>query len=181
MSEQIWFTSDTHFFHKRMSYQWRDFASVEEMNEVLVERWNERVGEHDRIYHLGDFSFGKRDETEAIIRRLNGQKFRLRGNHDSDMGRLDYLFEEVYDYKEIKVAGQRLVLFHYPIESFHQVGHGSWHLHGHCHGNLPDTDMARMDVGVDTHDYYPWSFEEIAEYMKGRVGVPADHHNGDIE
>ena len=40
--------------------------------------------------------------------------------------------------------------------------HGAWHLYGHSHGNLPDTPTSlSMDVGVDTHDFRPWHFDEI--------------------
>jgi hypothetical protein len=40
--------------------------------------------------------------------------------------------------------------------------HGAWHLYGHSHGNLPDTPTSlSMDVGVDTHDFQPWHFDEI--------------------
>ena len=51
----IWFTSDTHFFHnKNFVYEPRGFTSVEEMNEEIVKRWNEKVGPNDIIYLLGD-------------------------------------------------------------------------------------------------------------------------------
>lgn len=178
MSETPFFTSDTHFFHQSILWlgNGRPFDSPEEMNEAMIERWNATVGPNDTIYHLGDFSFGNQVKTATILPRLNGRKFFLWGNHDKAMKPSLHHFEAVYEYKEIKVQGQRLVLFHFPIESFHQVGRGAWHLHGHCHGNLADTPMARMDVGVDTHDFRPWSFEEIAEHMKGRDGMPSDHH-----
>lgn len=47
---------------------------------------------------------------------------------------------------------------------------GSWHLYGHSHGRLPDDPLAlSMDVGVDTHDFRPWHFDEIKERMKERA------------
>jgi calcineurin-like phosphoesterase family protein len=46
--------------------------------------------------------------------------------------------------------------------SWHGSHRGSWHLHGHCHGRLPEEPEAlRLDVGVDAHDYRPWHWEEI--------------------
>ena len=58
MSE-IFFTSDTHFGHGNileLCPTTRPFASAEEMNDVIVERWNEKVGKKDTVYHLGDFA-----------------------------------------------------------------------------------------------------------------------------
>ena len=178
MSQTPFFTSDSHYFHRSILElgDGRPFDSVEEMNEAMIQRWNERVQPNDTIYHLGDFSFGTQSQNNSVLSRLHGRKFFLWGNHDKPAKIETHWFEQIYDYKEIKVEGQHIVLFHYPVESWHSVGRGSWHLHGHCHGNLADTPMARMDVGVDTHDFYPWSFEEIAEHMKGRVGMPSDHH-----
>ena len=178
-SENIWFTGDTHFGHTRMAEVWRDVGSLEEMDELMITRWNEVVKPHDRVYHLGDFSFYGAERTLAIRQKLHGQLHMIYGNHDRLLHSrsLSESFESFSAYKEIKVSGQRLVLFHFPIESWHQVGHGSWHLHGHCHGNMPeDLEMARMDVGVDTHDFYPWHFDEIAARLQGREGRPNDHH-----
>lgn len=181
MTEQIFFTSDLHFGHDRMSWQWRDFSSVEEMDETLIDRWNACVGPNDRAYVLGDISFYNADKTIELVTRLNGHKHAVWGNHDKAARRSASLFESEGDYKEIKIEGQRIIMFHYPILSWHSVGSGSWMLHGHTHGNLPpETDMARMDVGVDTHDFYPYSFDEIRGILKDRHGLPGDHH-GDKE
>jgi calcineurin-like phosphoesterase family protein len=54
----IFFTGCTHFGHANIiKLAQRPFASIEEMNEVLVERWNSTVGSDDTVYHLGDFSW----------------------------------------------------------------------------------------------------------------------------
>ena len=52
----IFFTSDTHFNHKAIiSYCSRPFESVEEMNDRLIDNWNQVVKPSDTVYHLGDF------------------------------------------------------------------------------------------------------------------------------
>ena len=43
--ETVWFTSDSHFSHSNIiRYADRPFSSVEEMDQQLIENWNE-VGE----------------------------------------------------------------------------------------------------------------------------------------
>jgi calcineurin-like phosphoesterase family protein len=48
-------------------------------------------------------------------------------------------------------------------------GRGAWQLYGHSHGNLPDDPLSlSMDVGVDSHGFCPWHFEEVQAIMKGK-------------
>ena len=54
---QTFFTSDTHFDDEfAISYFSRPVQSVDEMNAVMVERWNHVVTDEDIVYHLGDFT-----------------------------------------------------------------------------------------------------------------------------
>jgi len=54
---QTFFTSDTHFDDEfAIQYFNRPFKSVDEMNVVIVEKWNSVVTENDTVYHLGDFT-----------------------------------------------------------------------------------------------------------------------------
>jgi len=53
---------------------------------------------------------------------------------------------------------------------------GAWQLYGHSHGNLPDDPISlSMDVGVDTHDFRPWQFDEIQAVMKVKAEAKAAH------
>lgn len=189
-----WFTSDTHFGHKNViKYCNRPFETVDEMNLGLITKWNQCVQPGDEVYHLGDFAFCRGSELNAIVSSLNGQIYLIRGNHDhSDTTKLKR-FAWVKDYYELKVNGQKIVLCHYPIESWNGRHHGAWHLHGHCHGSLKDTlNHKRLDVGVDTasslHNfevvryYRPYSYDEICQAMSFRTNVIIDHHkDGEYE
>jgi calcineurin-like phosphoesterase family protein len=62
---------------------------------------------------------------------------------------------------------------------------GSWHLYGHCHNNLKDDEWwtkskrrRTMDVGVDTNEFRPYSFEDLKRTMDKIVDYPTDldHH-----
>ena len=86
---QIYFTSDHHFLHNNIiQYCNRPFSSVEEMNEYMIQKWNEKISDTDLIYYLGDFAIEKRDQEKAfinikkILERLKGQKILIAGNHD---------------------------------------------------------------------------------------------------
>lgn len=182
----IWFTGDTHFGHANiLKYCNRPFSSIGEMDEHFIEQWNLRVRPNDVVYHLGDFMFAPRDKlqraTENILRRLNGVKILIRGNHDRPETSLATGWQSTHDTLEVKahLGGpfkQRIVLFHYPLRSWNAHAHGSWMLHGHCHGNLSDVGGKILDVGVDVWDYAPVSIETIASRMAARDIVTPDHH-----
>ena len=54
----IYFTADTHFGHNNViQFCDRPFASVEEMDEAMIQNWNERVTGNDTVYILGDMFF----------------------------------------------------------------------------------------------------------------------------
>jgi calcineurin-like phosphoesterase family protein len=178
----IHFTSDTHFWHNAViGYCNRPWETREEMNEGLIQRWNEKIGGDDEVYFLGDFAFCGTQKARDILERLQGRKFWIRGNHDYGLSKkIDGYFEWVRDYYLLKVHDvhqdeedetkfhqyhQPIVLCHFPILSWDGLAHGSWHLHGHCHGSLPTTKMKRMDVGVDTNNWYPYSYQDIKTVM----------------
>lgn len=183
---KIFFSADSHWGHKNiLTYGGRPFTTIEEHDETLIRNWNEKISQQDIVYHLGDFSFAKPERTERIIRRLNGQKFLVRGNHDHQIkGDLEKMFGWVKDYYKLKMkdeAGkivQEIVLCHFPFHIWDKRHYGAWHLHGHCHGNLKtDLTQMRMDVGVDCHNYFPISYEEIRKEMKKRTFEQLDHHS----
>ena len=80
-------TSDQHFFHKNICGEdgfvstRKHFKNVEEMNEVLIQRWNEKVKPSDTIFHLGDVLFGGSELWNRIMPQLNGHKILILGNH----------------------------------------------------------------------------------------------------
>jgi calcineurin-like phosphoesterase family protein len=148
------------------------------MNEWLIARWNEKVKPDDEIWFLGDFAFCGTTKSTEILTRLKGRKNLILGNHDYGK-KIDPFFETVQHYKSLRVNGQQIVLCHFPILSWDGMAHGSWHLHGHCHGSLvggPFDVGLRLDVGVDCHDWYPVSYEDIRAIMNTRAFVKVDHH-----
>jgi len=138
------------------------FLTIEDMNETIITNWNSVILPGDIVYHLGDFAW---KDAESIIKRLNGQKFLIRGSHDSEGDRLKKHWCQITPMKEIKIGDQSIVLSHCAMRVWEKSHYGSWHLYGHSHGNLPPWGKS-FDVGVDTNNFYPYSFDDVSEKMK---------------
>jgi calcineurin-like phosphoesterase family protein len=79
----VFFTSDTHFGHKRIiELANRPFRDIDHMNEMIVRYWNDTVGPDDYVFHCGDVALGPIRESLEIVRRLSGIKILVIGNHD---------------------------------------------------------------------------------------------------
>jgi calcineurin-like phosphoesterase family protein len=158
----IFFTSDTHFGEaRRMKVDRRPFASVAEQDKTLIARWNSRVGRKDEIYHLGDFTSAKDPERVAeLLAALDGRKHLIIGNNDSKATIANKAWASVGHYAEIEVEGKLLILCHYPLRTWHNMGKGSIDLHGHSHGKLKEATR-QYDVGVDVFDFRPVTLATI--------------------
>ena len=181
MKPNEYITSDTHFGHTNViKYSNRPFADAREMDEALIERWNAKVPRGATVYHVGDFAFVPRTKMPYYLDRLHGQICLIRGNHDRIIkGALAKRVAWVKDYYESRTPdGTMVVMCHYAMEVWNRSHYGSWMLHGHSHGNLPDRGNRRLDIGVDTSaaNYAPYSYEEIAHLMAPRQTRPVDHH-----
>lgn len=162
----IWFTSDTHFGHKAIiRFSNRPFSSVEDMDETLIQRWNERVKPNDLIWHLGDFAFHKSPtHLERLFNRLNGTKCLIIGNHDhNDTKRLSWA--NIKALTTIVLDKVPVILCHYGLRVWDRSHHGSLHLYGHSHNTLPGNNQS-LDVGVDCWDFRPVNIDEIRARMK---------------
>jgi calcineurin-like phosphoesterase family protein len=167
----VFFTADTHFGHAAIiRHTQRPFRSAEQMDEALISRWNACVAPGDTVYHLGDFSFRAGKGASAYLDRLNGEIHLIRGNHDDETVNTSAArFASISDLRTIKVEGQRIVLFHYPMREWPYAYSGAWHLFGHVHGTLDHAPHGpSLDVGVDSHGYRPWAFAEIAAVLGAR-------------
>lgn len=158
-----YFTSDTHFYHKMCCEKFRPFETIEEMNEIILVNWNRTVQPNDEIYILGDFSFGNSKQKLDVLKRLNGKKYLINGNHDNLNKEHKSYFEWVKDYFKLKYQGKTFILCHYPIYSWDKKEYGSIHLHGHTHDNSHDDfkHPNKINVGVDVNNFKPLSIDEI--------------------
>jgi calcineurin-like phosphoesterase family protein len=205
--QNVWFTSDTHYNHanickgttvwdKAGNNHFRDFDTLDKMNDVLVNNINSVVGEDDILIHLGDWSFGGFDSIAHFRNRIVCKNIHLiLGNHDHHIGNnkdgVAELFSSVNQYLDltIKWAGKsgekfnssHFVLMHFPIASWDGLGKGVPHLHGHIH-LPPNRRIGRgrvMDVGVDGNNLFPISMSEVHRLLKDQPidgFLDKDHH-----
>lgn len=165
------YTSDLHFGHKNIiELESRPFSNIEQMDEYIIRTWNERISDNDNVYILGDFSFYKVSKTMEIIKRLNGKKHLIKGNHDNFLNKESFdtnLFESISDIKEVKDGDYNIVLCHYPIQVWNGQHHGYLHFYGHVHSNMGTCHPMKYDipnsynVGLDVRNYKPVTLSEI--------------------
>lgn len=170
----IFFTSDLHLGHANIIRHCdRPFESVDEMDEVILQRWNAKVKPNDTVYILGDLMFRNKRPPEEYLAQMPGKKHFIVGNHDkawmkkADLGQW---FESV-DMMLFTSDGQRkLTMCHYPMMSWPFSNHEGWMIYGHIHEN---TDMdywplierydRMLNAGVDINGFAPVTFEEMLE------------------
>jgi calcineurin-like phosphoesterase family protein len=159
----LYFISDTHFDHRKIiDLSARPFASVAEMNEAMIERWNAIVTPRDTVIHLGDFGLGTKDETTRAFRRLHGHKELVVGNHDKGAV-LNQRWKARHHYLVQRWEGVKFVLSHFPMETWWHAYHPNvLHLHGHVHGGVVPKRPHRWDVGADPLRFTPISAEQLA-------------------
>jgi len=171
----ILFSSDHHFGHANIRLTRPRFSTLQNMDDFMVAEWNRAVQPEDTVYHLGDLVW-KPDSAESFLERLNGRIKLVPGNHDNLKAlrslvhrTLSSKLEILESLVEIKHLGHSVTLCHYPMAAWNKSHHGSLMLHGHTHGNLPfHPKIRRLDVGVDSHDFRPWTWGEIC----ARLEVP---------
>lgn len=171
------FVSDTHFGHANLMKHYPGgrgkFLDVSELDEHMIENWNSRIRPKDRVYHIGDFGSFDIEHSIKVLRRLNGEKIFVPGNHDKkhlkdDRFRTQWSRVFPYSYGEVSVEGQSIVLCHFPIWEWMQIHRGWWHIHGHVHGKPTGIPGKILDVGVDGHNLEPWSWEQVKNHMDDR-------------
>ena len=200
---EVWIFSDPHYNHSnicRGTTNWRtvegeipieqtrDFATLEKMNESIINGINWNVGQDDILICLGDWSFGGFEYIEEFRNRIVCKNVHLvLGNHDHHIernrGDIQKIFTSVSDYETLIIDKKTFRLFHYPIQSWNGMNNGDIHLHGHVHlpPNRKFGQGKKMDVGIDGHpEFRPYNImREIVPIMEKRdvmSDMPNDHH-----
>lgn len=170
----LFFIADTHFGHARiLEYEDRPFATVDEMNFALIERWNDEVAPHDTVFHVGDVAMlHKPADVRAIVDRLNGTKILIRGNHDRRPDCLRFGFAAVLQTAILQLPDVgRVLLTHIPTPTDQIADDIQVNVHGHIHSAAHKpawTDPKHLCVSVEVTDYRPQSGREIMQRLEQR-------------
>lgn len=164
----IYFISDTHFYHTNIiKYCNRPFKDINEMNEVLINNWNNTVKPSDIIYFLGDFCLGNKEDIINIFIQLNGCKFLVRGNHDhKSITFYETIGFNVLTNNLVKLDEYKVILSHKPLADI-DIPDGYINIHGHIHNkdiceDYPDySPELHFNVSADAIDFKPISLNRL--------------------
>ncbi len=178
----IYLSSDLHFGHdKNFIYKPRGFFSVQENDEIIVERFNSIVQPDDDLYLLGDQMLGDNEHGLDCLRQLNGNLHILWGNHDSNVRKelyktLPNVVETLGCGAMLKYKKWHFLLSHYPTLTANYDDYDKplkarvWNLHGHTHSNnrfeFMNKGWQSYNVAVDAHYCYPVKIDNIIEDIK---------------
>ena len=162
----VYFTADPHLGHANIiKYCNRPFETVEEMNEVLIERWNNKVKDDDKVFVLGDFALAPSKGIIKWGRTLNGNKTLILGNHDraSKSVYLEAGFQEVIKYPIL--WNEFYILSHAPKINGDMGKY--FNIFGHVHNDsmYPDVSSNSICVSMERTNYEPISFKEITKLI----------------
>ena len=189
-----YFTSDTHFGHERIiELSGRPFATVDEMDEALIDRWNAVVNPTDTVVHLGDLALGTLAVSLPKTRRLNGRRLLKPGNHDrvspeyangKQIERFIPIYEDagweiLHGDSVLELGRFTVALSHYPYVGDHTDADrhvdarpddlGLPLLHGHIHEQRRE-DGRMLNVGVDVNDFTPVHEDVVLEWLERVAG-----------
>ncbi|MDE6502488.1 MAG: metallophosphoesterase [Ruminococcus sp.] len=164
---RTFFMADTHFGDGNIiKYENRPFSCTEEMDNTIIEKWNNTVSEKDKVFLVGDFSAYGFEKSREICHKLNGEKFLVMGNHDTE--------NEQY-YYHCGFSG----VSRYPIiyENFWIISHEPLYINknmpyanifGHVHSNPIYSNFSEQSfcVSVERINYTPVEFSEIKLHIK---------------
>ncbi len=164
-----YFGADWHLYHKKiLEFTNRPFDDIEIMKDCFIYEWKQKVSKEDTVYLLGDISFSNKAIED--LKDLPGTKILIKGNHDPNSFSFDEeIWEDTCEYRYININEYKLILCHYPIESWRNMKHGSIHLHGHTHNNSSHeitSKKNRIDVGYDHTGQALSTLEELLELQK---------------
>lgn len=163
--EAIHLISDLHLDHSNIiRYCSRPFlfSNVQEMNEVLLNNWNYSVKNSDRVYFLGDISYGRRSRPARFwLPKLNGNIKFICGSHDERV-------EKSSEKEAIEFGGFKFLLLHDPAKK--PADWKDWVIHGHKHNNnIMDYPFINgknktINVSAELINYRPVSIKKILSY-----------------
>jgi calcineurin-like phosphoesterase family protein len=171
------YISDYHFYHQLALDRSRstEFNSIEDMNNQLIKRHNNKVGMNDDVYILGDVIVCSKDNLEEYllntVAKLNGHLHLIVGNHDNKFINNKIFrsyFESINDTLYLNYSKYKVVLFHYPILFWYKKQKSSYHIYGHIHDDRSGYEIKilfnepkALNACVEVNNYEPCTLKEL--------------------
>ena len=137
----------------------RPFKNVEEMNNCMIDSWNNIVNEGDSVYVLGNL-FWDPLTADIIIRKLNGNIFLMKGDYDRATQDVENLHENKLNIitSEIHVDDVNKICFsQWPLEEWKNKAKG-YHSITAFPGSKYKSDHKKLRINVHCD---LWSFRPI--------------------
>lgn len=157
----IFVTSD-YQFGRTLAAANRGFASVEEMNDNLIDIWNSKITKNDIVYHLGNFAWDS-VACEYATAYLNGKIMFIRGKYDFPLTTNSLVLTKRHEiipdltYLEAEAA----VLSYWPLENWPGKAEESLHLYG---GEALEHQISgRFNVNCEKRSYAPIQIDNLVD------------------
>lgn len=157
----IYLISDLHLDHRNIIHYCArpfSFSDVEEMNNVLVDNWNNTIRSNP-VYFLGDLSFGKGSRSpEYWLKKLQGQIHFIRGDHDTNV-------KNSKEYEVLEYKNHKFLVAHDPDGL--PIEWDGWIIHGHKHDNdiknypFINGDKRTINVSAELVNYKPINLDYL--------------------
>lgn len=173
----IYYISDTHLGDLKVFNKChRPFANLEEMHSVIIDKWNNKVGNNDKVYVLGDLVDEDKPELLKVFKKLNGKKHLIVGNHDTKnlcFIKESNIFDSIDFIKLIEDLNHKVCLCHYPLMDWMEFNRNGLHIYGHIHNKTNANgiayaqikeyykDKAAFNASVDVCDFEPKTLMEL--------------------
>lgn len=159
----IWFISDTHFGHNNIiKFSDRPFENLQHMTDGLVNNFNACVKSNDVSIWVGDVAFMNENEAQKLVKRLNGYKILVVGNHDifkKNKRIMNLGFDEYHITYNLQFDSTVVAITHYPIDSGN-LPKGWINVHGHLHRNGHHADEIDTPTHINVNCEF-WNYTPI--------------------
>ena len=162
---RIFLTSDT-FFGRHLSAIERGFEGTEDMEDSMIDLWNETVEEIDVVYHLGNFAWDP-ISAETAINFLNGKIYFVAGKHDTFLSTISLIKTGVHTLYTNQVGtlpSQNLIFTHWPMIDWPGKEDGFMQFHA---GESPtNIEEQRINVNCKNWGLKPVDLDTILDIVK---------------
>ena len=170
---ETWITSNLHFGREKLAYK-KGFNSVNEMNQIIIDNWNNQIGYKDNVYILGNIAWSYADVQNLLL--LNGNLKIIAGQNDQaikefkndkpEFERITILNNQI---EYIKHSDFNFILSYWPLfEWLKNNNKKNVHLYGYELNNKKIKEMPKRSMCVSIHywKYLPLNLNDVKSYFE---------------